>query len=58
MNEGKVIEKDRKVVSALTVKKKTSPMRKMYIAKLIGRSIILIGCICLGILLPQEFDIL
>ena len=58
MNEVKVIEKDRKVVSALTVKKKTSPMRKMYIAQLIGRSIILIGCICLGILLPQEFDIL
>lgn len=58
MNEVKVIEKDRKAVNELAVKKKVSPMRKMYIAKLIGRCIVLIGCICLGILLPQEFDIL
>ena len=58
MKEGKVIENDRKVIRHLVVKQKASPMRKIYIAKLIGRCMVLIGCICLGILRPQEFTVL
>ena len=58
MNEVKVIENDRKVIRHLVVKQKASPMRKMYMAKLIGRCMVLVFCICLGILRPQEFTVL
>ena len=58
MNEGKVTEVERRAVSVLAVKKKISPMRRMYMAKLMGRCIVLMGCIFLGILYPREFDVL
>lgn len=58
MKEGKVIENDRKVIRHLVVKQKASSMRKIYIAKLIGRCMVLVFCICLGILRPQEFTVL
>ena len=57
MNELKVIENDTKVVPYM-VQGKISPMRKIYFLKFIGRCIVLMFCICLGFLRPQEFDIL
>ncbi|MBR6652873.1 MAG: hypothetical protein IKL30_06880, partial [Anaerotignum sp.] len=57
MNELKVIENDTKVVPYM-VQGKISPMRKIYFLKFIGRCIVLVFCICLGFLRPQEFDIL
>ena len=57
MNEIKVIENDTKVVP-YGIRRKASPIRKAYILKFVGRCIILLFCICLGFLRPQEFDIL
>ena len=57
MNELKVINNDTQVVP-YGVKRKTSPMRKTYILKLIGRCIVLVFCVWLGLLRPQEYDIL
>ena len=57
MNELKV-EKDAKVVHYMATKKKTSAMRKTYILKFIGRCIVLLFCIWLGLKRPGEFDIL
>ena len=57
MNEWKVTNNDTQVVP-YTAKRKMSPMRKTYILKLIGRCIVLVFCICLVLLRPQEFDIL
>ena len=57
MNEIKVIEKDTKVVP-YGARGKLSPMRKTYILKFIGRCCVLLFCIWLGLMCPQEFDIL
>ncbi len=57
MNEQKIIEMEEKVVPYGT-KRKISPMRKTYILKFIGRCIVLLFCIWLGIFRPGEFDIL
>ena len=58
MNEVKVIEKDGEVVHYMEIRRKASPMRKVYISKFIGRCIVLVFCICLGLLRPQEYEIL
>ena len=57
MNELKVIKNDTNVVP-YTAKGKTSPMRKAYFLKFTGRCIVLVFCVALGVLRPQEFDIL
>ena len=58
MNEVKVIEKDGKVVHYMEIRQNASPMRKVYISKFIGRCMVLVFCVFLGFLRPQEFDIL
>lgn len=57
MNELKAVKNNTQVVP-YTVKGKASPMRKAYFFKFIGRCIVLLFCIGLGVLRPQEFDIL
>ena len=47
-----------KVANHIAVKRATSVMRKTYIAKLIGRCLVLVFCVVLGLKRPAEFDIL
>ena len=58
MNELKVVEKNTKLVAGKAAKKRVSPMRKAYILKFIGRIMVLLFCIWLGLKRPLEFDIL
>lgn len=57
MNEVKVIENDTKVVP-YGVRGNISPMRKTYIMKLIGRCLVLIFCIWLGLKHSGQFGVL
>ena len=57
MNEVKVIENDTKVVP-YGVRGNISPMRKTYIMKLIGRCLVLIVCIWLGLKHSGQFGVL
>lgn len=47
-----------KVANSVVVRRQTSSMRKAYIAKFIGRCMVLVFCIWLGVFRPGEFDIL
>ena len=57
MSEQKTIESDKKIVTYQS-RKKISPMRKAYILKFIGRCLVLMFCVVLGILKPQAFSVL
>ena len=57
MNELKAEKNEGKIV-LYGAKRKSSPMRKTYILKFIGRCMVLLCCICLAIFRSQEFDIL